>query len=89
MEAHDITVFEREKKTGIKEGIKEGELYKLINLVSKKINKGYQASAIADMLEEPPEFIEAIVRALEKYDSKDLDRVYEVVKMESPSVPKN
>ena len=59
------------KETGRREGIKEGELIKLVELVMKKLKKGNTQEEIADMLEEKPETVRKICECVEQAGSED------------------
>lgn len=51
---------------GIEHGIKQGFQQKLVELVQKKLEKGYSVAEIADILEETEETIVKIVEELQK-----------------------
>ncbi len=55
---------------GINRGIPQGELKKLIALISKKKAKNYSIEETADMLEAEIPFVEKVYAALECYDAK-------------------
>ena len=48
------------RQKGLAEGLTEGGNIKLIELIQKKIKKGYHPNVIADMLEEEPDRIQTI-----------------------------
>ena len=50
--------------SGLKEGLTQGGMRKLQELVEKKIQKGYAAEEIAEMLEEDIETIQKIIAEL-------------------------
>ena len=50
---------------GIEYGVSKGAKMKLVELVKKKLAKGYNVEEIAEMLEETVEAIEEIVKELE------------------------
>ena len=50
---------------GREQGLEQGALLKLISQVRRKIQKNMSASEIADQLEEKPELIERICKAIE------------------------
>ena len=63
----DIEVQREEAyQDGEKHGVKLGEHKLLKNLIEKKLSKGYTAEAISEMLEEPLEKIEEIMKELSK-----------------------
>ena len=51
---------------GIKQGLQQGLQQKLVELVEKKLAKGYSIAEIADMLEESEETIKKIIGELHK-----------------------
>lgn len=58
---------EEGREEGRLAGISDGEQYKLISLVLKKLKKNYKVSEIADMLEEDESIIQRISDAAQKY----------------------
>lgn len=61
---------------GISHGISRGEKHKLIEMVCKKLKKGYTVSQIADMLEEEECLIEQICEVAQKYEPDyDVDSI--------------
>lgn len=62
---------------GVAIGVPQGETKKLIELVCKKLLKGYSVEEIADMLEENPDSIQEIVVVAQKYAPEyDTDEIY-------------
>ncbi len=53
---------------GINQGISQGEKRKLVTQVCKKLQKGYEISQIAEMLEEEECVIEEISKVVKKYE---------------------
>lgn len=53
-------------EVGIQQGIQQGLQQKLIELVSKKLEKGFSVPEIADMLEESEETIEKVIEEMKK-----------------------
>lgn len=71
---------------GREKGCTEGEWRKLISQVRKKLDRGFNTSAIAEMLEEPEPFIEEIIRLIEENPGKteqELGRIYAKVRKEA------
>ena len=58
---------EEGREEGRLAGISDGEQYKLISQVLKKLKKNYKVSEIADMLEEDESIIQRISDAAQKY----------------------
>lgn len=58
--------IEKGTEIGIERGIKQGLQQKLVELVEKKLAKGYSVAEIADMLEESEETIKKIIGELHK-----------------------
>lgn len=58
--------IEKGTEIGIERGIKQGLQQKLVELVEKKLAKGYSIAEIADMLEESEETIKKIIGELHK-----------------------
>ncbi|MDD3339082.1 MAG: hypothetical protein PHS82_09535 [Lachnospiraceae bacterium] len=83
-----MKIFEREemlRKQGYKEGESEGErkgehkgeTRKLIQLVSKKVQKGQNSKAIAEALEEDEKYIQSIIEVVERYAPEyDENKIY-------------
>ncbi len=64
---------------GLEKGRTEGEWTKLVSQVQKKLDKGLNAAAIAEMLEEPETFIEELIKLIEENPGKtaqELGRIY-------------
>ena len=53
-------------EVGIQQGIQQGLHQKLIELVGKKLEKGFSVPEIADMLEESEETIEKVIEEIKK-----------------------
>ena len=67
------------KEAGRREGIKEGELIKLVELVMKKLKKGNTQEEIADMLEEKPETVRTICECVEQAGSEsNVTEIYRI-----------
>ena len=73
MKYNEILLAER------KEGREEGEWKKLITQVCRKLTKGEDIAAIADMLEETPETIRMIADIAAKHPDDMLDHIDEYV----------
>lgn len=71
-------IMERERI----EGRTEGETIKLISLVRKKAMKNVAAEVCADMLEENPELIRKIYRAVQSHFDWEDARIFEEIKSE-------
>ena len=67
-------------KRGETLGLKKGETVKIISLVRKKQLKGMDAEAIADALEENPEFVKRIMDALRSEPEAADEEVFEKIK---------
>lgn len=61
---------------GMQKGVKKGELFKMIELVMKKLEKGKKLEEIADALEESADYISQITEAIKKSETKDLQTIY-------------
>ena len=84
-----MKIFEREemlRKQGYKEGESDGErrgeirgeTKKLIQLVSKKVQKGQNSKIIAETLEEDETYIQSIIEVMERYAPEyDENKIYE------------
>jgi len=67
------------KEAGRREGINEGELIKLVELVMKKLKKGNTQEEIADMLEEKPETVRTICECVEQAGSEsNVTEIYRI-----------
>ncbi len=94
-EAIEVSIFEYDEEThmrqereenrelgreeGREEDRMEGEWTKLVSLVKKKLAKGLNATAIADMLEEPEPFIKELIKLIEDNPGKteqELGKLY-------------
>ncbi len=60
-ENHDRILKEASKEEGFQEGLAEGQLVLLRNLVDKKLQKGFSVSEIAQALEQDESFIKKII----------------------------
>ena len=65
-EAVKMNILEIGIERGIKQGLQQGLQQKLVELVEKKLAKGYSIAEIADMLEESEETIKKIIGELHK-----------------------
>lgn len=66
-----------ERLEGREEGRIQGENYKLISMVVRKLNKGKTEAVIAEELEEPLETIQRICDAAGKYAPEyDIEKIY-------------
>lgn len=61
------------------EGMEKGAAYTLLKQVSRKVQKGYNAVAIADDLEEEREVIERLYRVITENPDADIDKWYEIL----------
>lgn len=61
---------------GISQGISQGETIKLISMICRKMNKGKNAVAIAEELDEEPEVVERIYGVAKsfapEYDAREI-----------------
>lgn len=64
---------------GIEKGMEKGETYILLKQVSRKIQKGYNAVAIADDLEEERDVIERLYQVITENPDSDIDKWYEIL----------
>lgn len=64
---------------GLEEGLEKGETCKLLQLVSRKIQKGYQAAAIADDLEEDRDVIARLYRVITENPDCGIEGWYEIL----------
>lgn len=64
---------------GLEEGLEKGETCKLLQLVSRKIQKGYHAAAIADDLEEDRDVIERLYRVITENPDCGIEGWYEIL----------
>lgn len=74
-----------ERQAGIKEGGKIGEqrgkVMSLISIVRKKRQRGMNAEAIADVLEEDIKYVEFILKILQENPDADDDALFEMIKV--------
>lgn len=62
---------------GVELGVEQGSISKLVELVCKKLIKGYSVQEIADILEEDESLIQTIVEIAEKYAPEyNTDKIY-------------
>ena len=67
------------KEAGRREGIREGELIKLVEQVMKKLKKGNTQEEIADMLEEKPETVRTICECVKQAGSEsNVTEIYRI-----------
>ena len=59
------------------EGLEDGELRKTIKLVNRKYHKGKSEATIAEELEESPEMVEKICKAIQTANTDDVNVIYE------------
>ncbi|MDD2971849.1 MAG: hypothetical protein PHE02_06945 [Lachnospiraceae bacterium] len=83
--------LEEGKQKGLEEGKlkgrNEGEYIKLISQVCRKLQKNYDASQIAEMLEEEKDIIEKICAAASKYTPEyGADMIYEELKKDMENI---
>lgn len=64
---------------GLEKGLEKGETCKLIQLVSRKVQKGYNAAAIADDLEEERDVIERLYQVITENPDSDIEGWYEIL----------
>ena len=64
--------YEEGFEDGEQQGLTDGRVLKLVELVCRKLQKGKTAESIAEELDEPVQMIEKIVSVVNKYD-KDAD----------------
>lgn len=64
---------------GIEKGMEKGETCILLKQVSRKIQKGYNAVAIADDLEEERDVIERLYQVITENPDSDIDKWYEIL----------
>lgn len=67
------------REEGMKEGREEGEMLKIISLVAKKEKKGMEAAEIADILEEPTNYIEPIFQAIISNRTASPKEIYQIL----------
>ena len=76
MQAWEEKYYERQE--GLEEGLKKGSILKLIQQITKKLEKGKTPEAIADELEEELSSVTAICEAAEKFAPVyDCELIYE------------
>lgn len=63
----------------VQEGLEKGESLKLLQLVSRKVQKGYNAAAIADDLEEERDVIERLYQVITENPDSDIEGWYEIL----------
>lgn len=63
----------------VQEGLEKGEICMLLKQVSRKIQKGYNAIAIADDLEEERDLIERLYQVITENPDSDIDNWYEIL----------
>ena len=74
-------LVERTIEQGLSLGIEQGIEQKIIDLVCKKINKGYNLEQIADILEEDVAVIQPIYDvAMEQKPNYDIDLILQALK---------
>ena len=78
MQFWEEMVMERQQGEAL--GLKKGETVKIISQVRKKQLKGMDAEAIADALEESPEFVKRILNVLQSNPEAADEEVFEKVK---------
>ena len=62
---------------GFEDGKTKGEIYKLIQLIYRKLQKGKAESVIAEELEEDVSVVERICRAIKECgDTSDVEKIY-------------
>lgn len=61
------------EKKGLHEGVQKGELLKLISLIRKKTQKGFQENEISDLLEEDLSVVQKICQILKQQGSEASD----------------
>ena len=80
MQAWEEKYYERQEglEEGLRRGLEKGSILKLIQLITKKLEKGKTLAAIADELEEDLSSVTAICNAAEKYaPAYDCESIYE------------
>ena len=63
----------------VQEGLEKGETCKLLQLVSRKVQKGYNAAAIADDLEEDRDTVECLYQVITENPDSDIEGWYEIL----------
>lgn len=71
--------WEEGLEKGMEVGLEKGETCKLIQLVSRKVQKGYNAAAIADDLEEERDVIERLYQVITENPDSDIEGWYEIL----------
>ena len=64
---------------GLEKGLEKGETCKLLQLVSRKVQKGYNAAAIADDLEEDRDTVECLYQVITENPDSDIEGWYEIL----------
>lgn len=67
---------------GFEDGRTEGENHKLIQLVCRLLQRGKEASVIAEELEEEQDVVKKIAQTAEKIGFNDIEQVYKALKTE-------
>ena len=67
------------KAQGMAEGMAQGDFLRLISQIRKKFEKRLSAEAAADMLEENPELVKAIMDLLNTYPELDNEAIYQKI----------
>ncbi len=70
--------LEKGREEGLEKGRTEGEWTKLISLIQKKLSKGLDATAIADMLEETKPLTEELMDLIERNPGKTAQELGEL-----------
>ena len=85
-EAIEVSIFEYDEEAHMlqvrEEGLEEGGLRTLISQVQKKLQKGFSAAEIADMLEETEPFIEELIKLIEDNPGKTEQELAEIYSRE-------
>lgn len=66
-------------REGMEKGLEKGEMCKLLQLVFRKVQRGYNSAAIADDLEEDRDVIERLYRVITDNPDSDIDGWYEIL----------
>ena len=65
---------------GLEDGTEKGIMIALIQMVSKKLQKGKSVMEISHEIEETTDIVEQICKAIEDCHSNDAEQIYEYIK---------
>lgn len=78
-EAIEMSIFEYDEEAHLKnvrrEGVEKGDWKRLISLIRKKLEKGWDTAQIAELLEETAEIVQVLVQLIQAHPQKSADEL--------------